>query len=117
MRGLLIPTHGTPELLSDDLLDSKYLVFGQAETLVSTFDGRSNYYHYPQDLNNIHPVNVIATILKRRYTNNYKLFLKGDILVYSSSDSLPNVIDDNVDIHFLQQVLLYIDQVNESRRY
>jgi hypothetical protein len=117
LRGLHIPVIGNPQILNKDLQSSKLHVFSQSEVLISTFDGKNNYYHYPQNYKNLHDVNFIATFLKRIYTNNYKLFIKGDILIYSSVDSLPNVIDNDVTIDFLQQVILFISKDYEQSKF
>lgn len=114
MRGLLIPAIGNPEIIIKDLNEAKLHVFSNSDILISTFDGQCNYYHYPQDHKNIHHPNVLATFLKRIYTNNYKLMIKGDILIYSSSDGFPHIIDDDVPIQFLQQVILFISNDYEK---
>lgn len=114
MRGLLIPSVGTPEIITQDLHSAKLHVFSNNDVLISTFDGKCNYYHYPQNVNNfLHP-NVLATFLKRIYTNNYNIIIRGDILVYSSVDGFPNIIDDDVPIDFLQQVILFTSRNNEQ---
>ena len=112
----MIPTIGNPEVIIKDLQASKLHVFGGQEVSISTFDSKSNYYHYPQGLNNIHQTNVLATFLKRIYTNNYSLIVKGDILVYSSIDGFPHIIDDDVPLYFLQQVILFLSNHNEKSR-
>lgn len=115
MRGLHISPNSPPELITNDLELSKLHVFSQEETIISTFDGKSNYYHYPQNLHNIHPINKLATVLKRLYSNNHTLVVRGDILVYSSLDELPHIIDADVRFDFLQQVILYTEQINEYK--
>lgn len=108
MLGLHIPCNFMPDIITEDISISKIYVFGSEDPLISTFDGKSNYYHYPQTLDNNQPVNILATFLKRIYTNNYNCSIKGDILVYSSVDSFSNIIDDSVQMYFLQQVALLV---------
>ena len=117
MRGLLIPVVGSPEIITQDLQSSKLKVFSTEDVLISTFDGKCNYYHYPQNIKNILQPNVLATFLKRIYTNNYTLTIRGDILVYSSADGFPNIIDDDVPIQFLQQVVLFTTTDYEKTKY
>lgn len=117
MKGLHIPVYGYPQILFDDTPKSKLHVFGNEDVLISKLNDKSSYYHYPQNYNNIHPVNFIATHLKRLHSNNYKLVVRGDIIVYSSYEGIPNTIDDDVSIDIIQQVLLCMDQLNGFSRY
>lgn len=109
MRGLLIPTSGFPEMFYDDIQQVKLLTFGNENTTVSTFDGVANYIHldYYDGLDK--PVNLVATFLKRLYTKNYtmKNFIRGDVLVYSSHDHFPNIVDSSVPQYFVEQVITH----------
>lgn len=107
MYGLWIPSNSQPEIITQDLISSILHVFGNNDVCISTFDGQANYYHYHQKQYNYLPVNHLATVLKRIYTNNYDLLIRGDILVYSSADSFPHIIDDSVPFYFLQQVAMH----------
>ncbi len=51
------------------------------------------------------------------YSNNYKLIVKGDIIIYSSYEGLPNTIDDDVSIDIIQQVLICMDNLNGFSKY
>ena len=117
MKGLHVPVYGPPQILFEELQKSKLHVFGNEDTLISSLNNESSYYHYPQNYNNVHPVNVIATHLKRIYSNNYKLIVKGDILIYSSYDGISNTIDDDVNIEIIQEVLLCMDKINGFSKY
>ena len=114
MLGLHIPAIGTPDIIYEDLSSAKMYVFGSTDPVISSFDSKSNYYHYPENNTNIQPVNFIATFLKRIYSSNYNCTIKGDILVYSSLDGLPHVIDDSVSMYFLQQVALFVSHQYEN---
>jgi hypothetical protein len=114
LLGLHIPSIGTPDVLYQDLSSAKMYVFGSTDPVISTFDSKSNYYHYPQNKTNTQPINFIATFIKRMYSNNYNCLVKGDILVYSSLDSLPHVIDDSVPMYFLQQIALFLSHQYEN---
>lgn len=110
MRGLFIPVHDYPQIISDDTQAAKSFVFGSDSTTISTFDGLSNYYHYTYEVSHKHPVNVCATYFKRLYTQNYfpLNLVRGDILVYSSSDSMPHIIDSSVLPYFIDQVMAFM---------
>lgn len=43
------------------------------------------------------------------YTHSYNItnVIRGDILVYSSYDNLPNVVDSSVPQYFIDQVITY----------
>lgn len=115
MKGLLIPVSGPPEILNDSLEKVKLIVFYNREPVISTFNSHCNYYRY-NDIDSItQPVNVAATFFKRLYTHRYSIknIVRGDVLVYSSFDKLPNVIDYSVPQYFVDQVAsYYISDVN-----
>lgn len=108
LRGLLLSTNDYPQIISDDISDAKAFVFGSSPITISTFDGTSNYYHLI-DKGLIFPVNKIATYFKRLYTQNYSPLniITGDVLVYSSEDSMPHIIDFSVQSYFIDQVMAY----------
>lgn len=110
MRGLFVPTDDYPQIISDEIQDSKSFVFADKPTTISTFDGLSNYYHYTDEVAHLYPVNICATYLKRLYTQNYHPLnlVRGDILVYSSSDQMPHIIDASVLTYFVDQVLAFM---------
>jgi hypothetical protein len=112
MYGLWIPVNSQPEIITQDLQSSILHVFGSDDVVISTFNGEANYYHYDQKNYSHLPVNHLATVLKRIYTNNYNILLRGDILVYSSSDKFPHIIDDSVPFDFLQQVAMHTMNFN-----
>ena len=108
MRGLLLSTNDYPQIISDEITDAKAFVFGSSPITISTFDGTTNYYHLI-DKGLIFPVNKIATYFKRLYTQNYSPLniVTGDVLVYSSEDSMPHIIDSSVQSYFIDQVMAY----------
>lgn len=110
MRGLFVPVNDYPQIISDELQDAKAFVFQSDQVTISTFDSLSNYYHYTNDVSHKYPVNKCATYLKRLYTQNYSPLnlVRGDILVYSSSDSMPHIIDDSVLPYFIDQVMAFM---------
>lgn len=109
MRGLLVPVSGYPEILYDDLEKVKLLIFYNHEPSLSTFNSHCNYFHYNENDSKFKPINKIATFFKRMYTHSYKMtnVIRGDILVYSSYDNLPNVVDSSVPQYFIDQVITY----------
>jgi hypothetical protein len=116
MKGILIPASGYPEFMLDDIQNVKLLVFNGKTPEVATFDGISNYYQLPY-LESLHyPINTVATTLKRLYTKNHNMntVIRGDILVYSSVDHLPNVIDASVHYYFVDQVINIYNQINHA---
>lgn len=117
MQGLWIKSGSYPDILYDDLQSSKYMVFGDSDPSISTFDGYANYYHFPQDIHNFYPINYLASFLLRIYTNNYLSLIRGDILVYGSLDGLPMVIDSDVPYSFLEQVALYVSSTPYVPQY
>ncbi len=110
MRGLFVPVDDYPQIISDEILDAKAFVFANDSVTISTFDGLSNYYHYDNSVAHKYPENVCATYLKRLYTQNYSPLniVRGDILVYSSLDEMPHVIDASVLPYFIDQVMAFI---------
>lgn len=117
MKGLLIPVYGSPEILNDSVDKAKMMVFYNKEPAISTFNSHCNYYRY-NDIDALtQPINPIATFFKRMYTSRYvvKNVIRGDILVYSSFDKLPNIIDYSVPQYFIDQVVaFYISDANVS---
>lgn len=109
MKGLLVPVSGYPEILYDDLEKVKLLIFHHQEPSLSTFNSHCNYFHHNENEALLKPVNKIATFLKRMYTHNYKIHnvIRGDILVYSSWDKFPNIVDASVPQYFVDQVIAY----------
>jgi hypothetical protein len=112
MHGLWISCHSSPELLSTDLQSAKYHVFSDIDPMISTFNGQVNYYHYHQKNYSYLPINHLATVLKRLYTNNNTLLLRGDIIIYSSSDGFPHIIDDSIPYYFLQEIAMHTSGYN-----
>lgn len=110
MKGLFVPVNDYPQIISDDTQAAKSFVFGSDPTTISTFDGLSNYYHYTYEVSHKYSVNVCATYLKRLYTQNYSPLnlVRGDILVYSSLDSMPHIIDSSVLPYFIDQVMAFM---------
>lgn len=110
MKGLFLSVDDYPQIISDDIQDAKSFVFGSQPTTISTFDGLSNYYHYDYSLSHKYPVNICATYLKRLYTQNYSPLnlVRGDILVYSSSDAMPHIVDSSVLPYFINQVMSFM---------
>jgi|APGre2960657373_1045057.scaffolds.fasta_scaffold127057_2 hypothetical protein len=107
MRGLLIPTSGFPEILYEDINEVELMIFKNQRTIVSTFDGTVNYVHLEYYSSLSKPTNVVATFLKRLYTKNYvvKNSIRGDVLVYSSSQNLPHLVNSSVPQYFVEQVI------------
>lgn len=109
MRGLYIPVDDYPQIISDEIAAAKSFVFGSSSITISTFDGTSNYYHRI-DTGLVYPINKTATYFKRLYTQNHSPLnlVTGDVLVYSSEDSLPHIIDSSIQSYFIDQVMAYI---------
>ncbi len=110
MKGLYLPVDDYPQIISDQLQEAKSFVFGDKPITISTFDSLSNYYHYHNDIAINYPVNKCATYLKRLYTQNHQPLnlVRGDILVYSSIDKMPHMIDNSVHPYFIDQVMAFM---------
>jgi hypothetical protein len=110
VKGLYLPVDDYPQIISDQLQEAKFFVFGDKPITVSTFDSISNYYHYHNDIAIYYPVNKCATYLKRLYTQNYQPLnlVRGDVLIYSSVDKMPHMIDNSVLPYFIDQVMAFM---------
>ena len=111
MKALYIPTSGYPDVLSDDLIKLKQIVFDNKDTNILSLDGYINFYVYSKSIYMESPINKTATYFKRLYSGNHSFtnLVRGPVLVCGSIDGIPGIIDTSVPSYFVEELSLYIN--------